>query len=420
MRVFVKSMRGKALMPCSPRKARVLLKEKKAKVEGYNPFTIRLTVPTGETVQKTDVGVDQGMCHIGIAVTSGKKVFAKGHIDLRQDVSELLEARKILRRSRRNRKTRYRKARFLNRKKPEGWLPPSIESKIRNNFRWIDTFCNLLPSPVLHIEVGKFDAARMINPEITGTDYQHGDAYGYYDVRYLVFARDEYTCQCCRKKDRILHTHHIVYRSHGGTDRADNLITVCSECHTAENHKKGGILYEWMIKKKKVKQYKEPRFMNTLRKRTYERYPEAYITYGSVTSPARKKLGLSKSHSNDAVAISGISEIREMPKSEFYIRQFRKKKRSLHEAVPRKGRKIPNILQKRNSKNTKEAYGFHLGDRVVFMGKTGWITGFTGKAAYVKEISGNYITIPCKTYKQISLSLLKQKEFIGNWQYCCL
>ena len=219
MRVFVKSMRGKALMPCSPRKARVLLKEKKAKVEGYNPFTIRLTVPTGETVQKTDVGVDQGMCHIGIAVTSGKKVFAKGHIDFRQDVSELLEARKILRRSRRNRKTRYRKARFLNRKKPEGWLPPSIESKIRNNFRWIDTFCNLLPSPVLHIEVGKFDAARMINPEITGTDYQHGDAYGYYDVRYLVFARDEYTCQCCRKKDRILHTHHIVYRSHGGTDR---------------------------------------------------------------------------------------------------------------------------------------------------------------------------------------------------------
>lgn len=83
-------------------------------------------------------------------------------------------ARATLRRSRRNRKTRYRQARFLNRKKPEGWLPPSLQARINATFFWIDKFLSLLPSVELHIEVGKFDTAKMINPEINGVDYQQG------------------------------------------------------------------------------------------------------------------------------------------------------------------------------------------------------------------------------------------------------
>lgn len=79
----------------------------------------------------------------------------------------------------------------------------------------------------------------MIDPDLHGIDYQHGQTYGYYDVRYFVFARDNYTYQVCGKKGRPLHTHHIIYRSNGGTDKADNLITVCSDCHTSANHKKG-------------------------------------------------------------------------------------------------------------------------------------------------------------------------------------
>ena len=86
----------------------------------------------------------------------------------------------------------------------------------------------------------------MINPDVQGVDYQHGQTYGFYNVRYFVFARDNYTCQCCKKsKNKILQTHHIIYRSNGGSNRADNLITVCTDCHTYENHQKGGILYQW-------------------------------------------------------------------------------------------------------------------------------------------------------------------------------
>ena len=410
-------MRGQALMPCSQRKARLLLKQGKAKIVGYKPFTIQLTYATGEAKQEIHVGIDEGARHIGIAITSQNKVLAKGEVELRQDVHSLLTTRAMYRRDRRNRKTRYRKPRFLNRKRKDGWLPPSIEGKLNANFFWIDKFCSLVPNPKLCIEVGKFDVAKMINPEIQGVDYQHGQAYGYHDVRYYVFARDEYTCQVCKKKGKILHTHHIVYRSDGGTDRADNLITVCSDCHTSENHKQGGILWKWMKEHKKVKQYKEATFMNILRVRTYKKYPNAIITYGSITTPKRKELGLEKTHYNDAIAITGIASIKENDNQIFCIKQFRKKKRSLHEAIARKGRKEPNRNQKRNRKNTKEINGWYLNDKVVFRGKVGWIRGFSGTRAYIVDINGDYIQMPNKTYKQITLCKLEFLCHNNNWQY---
>ena len=418
MRVFVKNMRGQALMPCSQRKARLLLNQGKAKIVGYKPFTIQLCCATGEAKQEVIIGIDEGARHVGIAIVSQSKVLAKGEVELRQDVHSLLLTRVQYRRSRRFRKTRYRKARFLNRKKSEGWLPPSIRAKMNANFAWIDKFYGIVPSPKLRIEVGKFDTAKMINPDIQGVDYQHGQTYGYYDVRYFVFARDKYTCQVCKKKGKILHTHHIVYRSEGGTDRADNLITVCTDCHTNENHKPGGILWKWMKEHKKVKQYKEPPFMNTLRIRTFKKYPNAEITYGSETSPRRKELGLEKTHYNDAIVITGVESIKENPDSVFFVKQFRKKKRSLHEATPRKGRKSPNVTQKRNSKNTKELRGWCLNDEVACFGKRGWISGFTGtSSAYIVDGDGQYIQMPNKNYKQVTLNNVTRICHNNTWRY---
>ena len=411
-------MRGQALMPCTQRKARLLLEQGKAKIIGYKPFTIQLCYTTGEAKQEVTIGIDEGARHIGIAIVSQGKVLAKGEVELRQDVHFLLTTRAQYRRSRRFRKTRYRKARFLNRRKSKGWLPPSIRAKLDANFAWIDKFCSLVPTTKLRIEVGKFDVAKMINPEIQGVDYQHGQTYGYYDVRYYVFARDEYTCQICKKKGKILHTHHIIYRSEGGTDRADNLITVCSDCHTSENHKQGGILWKWMKEHKKVKQYKEPPFMNTLRIQTFRKYPNAEITYGSKTSSSRKELGLEKTHYNDAIAITGIESIKRNPTSAFFVKQFRKKKRSLHEATARKGRKSPNVMQKRNSKNTKELRGWYLNDEVTCFGKHGWISGFTGtSSAYIVDSDGHYIQMPNKNYKQVALSQLTRICHNNTWQY---
>jgi len=406
-------------MPTTPKKARKLLKENKAKIISYEPFIIQLLYATGETKQPVSIGIDLGAKHVGVAITTEDKVLAKGEIELRDDVSSLLETRKIYRRSRRGRKTRYREPRFLNRtkSKKKGWLPPSIQSRIDNTFMWIDRFCNLLPNPNLIIEVGKFDAQKMINPDIESKGYQEGNTYGYYNTRYYVFARDSYTCQVCKKKGKILQTHHIIYKSKGGTDRANNLITVCTDCHNHKNHQEGEIFYKWMADKKKMPSYKETPFMNIIRKRVFEKYPNAYITYGSITTPKRKELGLDKTHYNDALVISGVEEGFIDNVGIFKIKQFRKKKRSLHEATARKGRKIPNKTQKRNNKNIKYQNGFYLNDKVRLFGEVGFISGFTSGGCYVKDIEGNYITIPDKTYKQVSF---KHLEFIchnNNWQF---
>lgn len=419
MIVFTINKHGESLMPCKPSKARKLLRDRKAKIINYKPFTIQLLYGSSGYKQPINLGIDLGAKHIGIAITSKNNVLAKGEIELRQDVKSLLETRKIYRRSRRNRKTRYRPTRFLNRvsSKKKGWLPPSILSRIDNTFMWIDKFTNLLPNPKVSIEVAKFDVAKMINPKIKGIDYQKGQTYGYHDIRYFVFARDSYTCQACKKKDKILQTHHIKYVSKGGSNRADNLITVCTDCHTSQNHKEGGVLYDWMIKNKKVKTYKEATFMNIIRQRIFSKYPNASITYGSVTTPKRKELGLEKTHYNDAIAISGIESIRHNINETFKIKQFRKKKRSLHEATARKGGKTPNKTQKRNSKNTKYQNGFHLNDKVGLFGEVGFIGGFTSGGCYVKDIENSYIIMPDKIYKQVSFKHLEFINYNNNWQF---
>lgn len=427
MRVFVKNMRGESLMPCSQRKARLLLKEGKAKIIGYKPFTIQLLQATGETTQEVHLGVDTGAKHIGIAATSGNKVLVKGEIELRDSIHEDMTTRSTLRRTRRSRNLRHRQSRFLNRKRKDGWLPPTVQSKLDATFMWIDRFESLLPNPILYIEVGKFDTQKMMNPDITNEEYQNGQCAGYYDVRYFVFARDNYTCQVCKKRNKILRIHHIVYRTEGGTDRADNLITVCTDCHTSENHKIGGILYNWMIKHKKVKQYKEATFMNIVRKRTFEKYPDAIITYGSETSPYRKELGLDKTHYNDAIAISRIENIKENPNEWFYIKQFRKKKRSLHESIPTRGRKKEkNISAKRNVKNVPSRGGWYMNDMVIFDNKVGWIYGFSGgvngKECVIRDINGENIrdSKRVKYNPNVSFSKLTFICHNNNWQYVIL
>lgn len=411
-------------MPCSQRKARLLLKEGKAKIIGYKPFTIQLLKATGETTQEVHLGVDTGAKHIGIATTSGNKVLVKGEIELRDDIHKNMMVRHQARRDRRNRKTRYRKDRFLNRKRVKGWLPPTVQSKLNATFMWIDRFESLLPNPILHIEVGKFDIHKMINPDVVKDGYKNGQCAGYYDVRYFVFARDDYTCQVCKKRNKILRTHHIVYRTEGGTDRADNLITVCTDCHTSENHKVGGILYNWMIKHKKVKQYKEATFMNIVRKRTFTKYPDAIITYGSETSPYRKELGLDKTHYNDAIAISKIENIKENSNEYFYIKQFRKKKRSLHESIPTRGRrKEKNINAERKVKNVPFKAGWYMNDMATCEGKVGWIYGFGGGSTsnncVLRDIRGEIIRTSNLSPKtpSIRLSSLKLLCHNNNWQY---
>lgn len=398
-------------MPCSQRKARLLLKQNKAKVYCYNPFTIQLTYSTGETTQECNVGIDSGSKNIGFAITSNKKVFVKGEIELRQDVTENITNKRTLRRSRRNRKTRYRKARWLNRRRKNDWLPPSIQSRVDNQINWINKFVSLLPNCHLTIEVGKFDTAKLINPNIQNEEYQQGNLYDYENVKSYIITRENNKCQICGKEydGTGWHLHHIKQRKDGGSNRVDNLALVHEQCHKDFHLGKFP-----KFKFKKCKDYKETTFMNILRQQIFKRV-KCNITYGCYTKVNRNKLELEKTHYNDAIAISGITEIIENPNEWLKIKQFRKKKRSLHESIPRKGRKQKNISQKRNSKNTKYSNGFYLNDKVKVFNKIGWISGFCNGGCYVKDINNEYITIPNKSYKQVGYKTLEFINHNNNW-----
>lgn len=402
-------------MPCRPCKARLLLKSEKAKILRYCPFTIQLLYGSSGYRQEVRIGVDIGAKHVGLAVASGERVLTKGQINLRTDVKKLLDTRRMLRRSRRQRKTRYRQARFLNRakSKKQGWLPPSIKSRVDNTIRWIQKFYGLLPDCQLIIEAAKFDIQKIERPEISGVEYQQGNLYQYRNRIAYLLARESGMCQYCGKgyeKGNGWRLHHIWGKE---KDRAQDWALVHEICHTQLHveHK------ESVLRKKKSKSYKEATFMNVIRKRLFTAFPEAEFTYGNITFQDRCDLGLEKSHTNDAIAITGIKKIKKIDDSIFLINQFRKKKRSLHEATPRRGRRAKNIASKRNVKNIGHRGEFFLNDKVKICNQVGFISGFTNSGCYAKNIFGNYITLADKNYRQISLALAKPMQHNNNWQF---
>ena len=311
--VFVIASSGTRLMPTSRCRARKLLKAGKATIYKYRPFTIQLTRDTSHEVQPIELCMDTGSEHIGASIKSEKHEYVHAQYDNLKDEKLRHESQKMYRRDRRNRK-RYRKARFDNRKKPEGWLAPTNKHKIENHISIISKYVDVCPITGIYLEVGQFDPALLQAMEgggtLQGEDYQKGARFGMTNLREAVFVRDKYTCQICGKtvKDGIiLHAHHIVYRSNGGTNRLNNLLTVCDRCHTSKNHAPGGKLYGL---KPKTGTYRDATFMNVMRWRLVntvrEMYPDINIhhTYGSFTKASRRELGqLPKSHANDAYAM---------------------------------------------------------------------------------------------------------------------
>ena len=368
MFVYVLNQHGRPLMPCHPRRARLLLKQGKARVATCEPFTIQLLYGSSGYKQPIALGVDAGSKMIGVSATTDQHVLFEAEVQLRTDMQELLATRAQFRRARRSRKTRYRKMRFLNRKKPQGWLAPSVRHKLESHLKVIARICALIPVTGMIIEVAQFDLQKLQNPTIAAEEYQQGPQANFWNTREYVLWRDGHRCQRCQgtSNDPILNVHHIESRKTGG-DAPDNLVTLCETCHRTLHQKH----LEHTITRRSCSS-REASHMNVLRWQVYDRaqaiYPQVQLTYGYQTKQTRIEAGLEKSHRSDARCISGHPRACS-DGTNYLFKLVRRNNRQLHKATMRKGGERP--------RNTAPRYvhGFRLYDQVRYEGKLCFIFG---------------------------------------------
>ena len=381
--VYVKDMNGKPLMPCSNVIARLLLKLGRAKVLRREPFTIRLAQETTRYTQELTLGVDTGSGTVGTSVSRGNgKIVYMSEITVRNDIADRIEQRSKYRRNRRNRKTRYRKARWLNRANSikKGRFSPTMMSKLHSHVKEVEYIKSILPITRIVFETGQFDMHLM---QHKGEEwdrhwgYQKGPNYGFENTKTMVLNRDGYRCQCCKgkHKDSHLEVHHIIYRSNGGSDKAENLITLCHTCHKAVHD--GSLNLKLSGKRKGNLKYATQ--MHSIRKQLFKKYPEAVETFGYMTKANRQELGVGKAHYLDACTIASEGK-------PFVISSLLYKKRCCPEGDFQKTKG----MRSEQKLTTGKILGFRKFDKVSYFGKEYFIKGrmSTGYAVLM-DIDGN-------------------------------
>jgi len=315
-KVFVLDTKKKPLTPCRPKRARILLNQGKAAVFRMFPFTIILKNEVKDASPRPlRVKIDPGSKKTGIAIvadSTGEVVFASEIEHRGQSIKNSMDSRRSVRRSRRNRKTRYRQPRFLNRTRGKGWMPPSLESRISNIETWVKRVMRLVPIKAISQELVKFDTQLMENPEISGVSYQQGTLTGY-EVKEYLLEKWNRKCAYCDKKEVPLEIEHIRPKSKGGSDRISNLTLACNSC----NKKKGNKPVEEFLKGKpqvlkrisaQVKvPLKDAAAVNTTRWALFERLKAVglpvEIGSGGLTKFNRTRRGLPKEHWIDAACV---------------------------------------------------------------------------------------------------------------------
>ena len=400
MLVYVLDINGHPLMPTKRfGKVRRMLRDGQAKVVSREPFTIRLLYkPETNIVQDLTLGVDTGSSKIGCAVVDEKQnVLYLSEVEIRNDITKKMDRRRSFRRDRRNRKTRYRKARFLNRgnSTKKGRYSPTLRSKFDSHVREIEFIKSILPIKHLVLETGSFDTHKLKNPNVRGWGYQKGINYGFANARAHALDRDNYTCQHCGAKNIRLEVHHIKYRSRGGSDDLENLITLCEKCHCSLHHGK----IELKVRGKKKSSLKHATQMSVIRSMLLKHYPEAVETFGYVTKANREPSNLGKEHYNDAMTIACGC----IPEPKILCYLYKKKHISKGDYKLTKGVrgeiKIP----------IGKLFGSRKFDKISYFGKEYFIKGrMSSGYAVLMDIDGNkadFSNMPrgCKTPKLLNL-----------------
>ncbi len=314
MRVFVLDSTQKPLNPCFPGKARKLLNQGKASVFKRFPFTIILKEEKPNHVNKNcELKIDPGSKTTGLAILLEERVIWSCELNHRsQQIRDALLSRRQIRRSRRSRKIRYRKPRFLNRTKPEGWLAPSLMSRVYNITTWVKRLIKLCSINKIVQELVRFDPQKIQNPEISGIEYQQGTLFNY-EVREYLLEKWQRKCAYCEIQNLPLEIEHIVPKSKGGTNSVSNLTIACHSCNQKKGNQdiKNFLSGKPNVLKRILKQCKQPlkdaAAVNSTRWKLYNSLKELGLEMevgsGGLTKYNRAKQNLPKSHWLDAACI---------------------------------------------------------------------------------------------------------------------
>lgn len=421
--VYVSSQNGEPLMPCENVIARLLLKQGKAKVKRRTPFMIKLLYKTTEYTQELTLGVDTGSSHIGTAASDNNgNIYYMSDVEIRNDITDKMTQRAKYRRNRRNRKTRYRKARWLNKKNSTKTdrFSPTMRSKFHSHEKEIEFVKSILPIKNLVLETGTFDPHLMKDPDLKHPIYRHwgyqqGANYGFENTKANVLNRDNYTCQHCKgkKKDSKLEVHHIIYRSNGGSDEEENLMTLCHTCHFDLHHGK----IKLKLTGKAKGSLKHATQMNSIRTQLLRRYPDAIETFGSVTKANRLLCHMEKTHYFDACMIASGGQ-------NIYLKQeailFKK-------CVADGDYQQTKGIRSEQRIPTKKIQGFRKLDKVRYWGREYFIKGrmnsgyailmdITGKKADFSESPKGFKTPKLSNCKRLSArkSWILSEQVIPN------
>jgi 5-methylcytosine-specific restriction endonuclease McrA len=314
--VFVVDTNKQPLNPVHPGRARLLLKRGKAAVLKRYPFTLILkTAVELPQVQPLRVKIDPGSRTTGIAIVDdhrGQVLFAAELTHRGQEIKKALDGRRAVRRSRRARHTRYRKPKFNNRRRPKGWLAPSLMSRVHNVVTWVHRLSSLCSIKAISQELVRFDLQAMENPDIEGCQYQQGTLAGY-EIRGYLLEKWSRKCAYCSKRNVPLQVEHIVARANGGTDRVSNLTLACEQCNQAKGTQDLAVFLKKKPKvlKKIQAQVKAPlkdaAAVNTTRWTLFERLKEigfpVECASGGLTKYNRSVRQLPKTHWLDAACV---------------------------------------------------------------------------------------------------------------------
>lgn len=449
--VFVLDKHKKPLMSCSEKRARLLLERGRAVVHKKEPFTIRLKDRTVEEsqLQSLRLKLDPGSKATGAAVLADDtKAIWLSEIHHKSNIKKKLKDRRALRSSRRNRKTRYRQARFNNRhpakcvacgknakhgsrycrpcQKAKNYvdngyrekrLPPSLQARVNQTINCVTKLCKLLPLTAISTEHVKFDTQLMQNPDINDVEYQHGELFGY-EVKEYLLEKWGRKCAYCGKENVPLEVEHIIPKSRGGTDRISNLTLACHKC----NQKKGNMTaaeFGYPEMQKQAKQpLKDAAMMNATRWALYDNLKKFGLPVecgtGAMTKKQRLAHKLPKTHYYDSCCV-GASTSDEITISTEYV--------SIWSAIGRGTRQMCRTdkygFPKGYCKNRKQYFGFQTGDIVkadIPNGK--YQDNFTGRVAVR---SSGYFDIKDSTGKcfcqGVSWKYMQVLQRNSGWQY---